>query len=73
MVGMKASRPAWIPRMNELWMPMISRPIQVTKNTTVMVIIWAISQRSKVSPIRSTTTVMVAKFFAGAMLSNPLR
>ena len=32
-VGMKASSPAWMPRMNELWMPMIDSPIQVTRNT----------------------------------------
>ncbi len=25
-VGMKASSPAWMPRMNELWMPMIDKP-----------------------------------------------
>src|SRR6266851_2784176 len=32
-VGMKASRPAWMPRMNELGMPMIARPIEVTRKT----------------------------------------
>ena len=39
--------------MNELGMPMTERPIQVTRNTATMVMIWAISQRSSVSPIRS--------------------
>src|SRR5438132_86363 len=46
--GMKARRPAWIPRMNELGMPMTSRPIQVTRNTAAIVMICAISQRSSV-------------------------
>ena len=43
--------------MNELWMPMIDSPIQVTRNTATMVMICAISQRSSVSPIRSTIAV----------------
>src|SRR5690349_12729528 len=48
-VGMKASSPAWMPRMNELWMPMIDSPIQVTRNTATMVMICAISQRSSLA------------------------
>jgi hypothetical protein len=72
-VGMKASSPAWMPRMNELWMPMIESPIQVTRNTATMVMICAISQRSSVSPIRSTIAVARARCLAGAMNSNPSR
>ena len=70
---MKASRPAWIPRMNELWMPMMASPIQVTRNTAAMVMICAISQRSSVSPMRSTMTVARARCLAGAMNNSPSR
>ena len=70
-VGMNASRPAWMPRMNELWMPMIASPIQVTANTTNMVMICAISQRSSVSPMRSTITVARARYLAGVMTNSP--
>ena len=59
--------------MNELWMPMIASPIQVTRNTAAMVMICAISQRSSVSPMRSMITVARARCLAGAMNSSPLR
>ena len=72
-VGMKARSPAWMPRMNELWMPMIESPIQVTRNTATMVMICAISQRSSVSPIRSTIAVARVRRLAGAMNSSPSR
>ena len=73
MVGMKASSPAWMPRMNELGIPITASPIQVTRNTAAMVMIWAISQRSSVKPMRSMMTVARARCFAGAMNNNPSR
>mgnify|MGYP003694195291 CR=1 FL=1 len=71
-VGMKANSPAWMPRMNELGMPMMARPTQVTKNTAAMVMIWAISQRSSVSPMRSTMMVARGRCLAGAMNKQPV-
>ena len=59
--------------MNELWMPITARPIQVTKNTAAMVTICAISQRSSVSPMRSMITVARARCLAGVMNNNPAR
>ena len=54
-------------------MPMINRPIQVTRNTAAMVMICAISQRSSVSLIRSMITVARARCRAGARYSSPFR
>ena len=70
---MKASSPAWMPRMNALWMPMICRPIQVIRNTAAMVMICAISQRSSVQPMRSMMTVARARCLAGARNRRPFR
>ncbi len=72
-VGMKANSPAWMPRMNELGIPMIASPTQVTKNTAAMVMICAISQRSSVSPMRSTMMVARGRCFAGIMNNSPSR
>src|SRR6516165_8979437 len=54
-----------MPRMNAPGMPMMASPIQVTANTANIVMIWAISQRSSVSPMRSTMTVARSRCLAG--------
>ena len=72
-VGMNVSSPAWMPRMKELWMPMMASPIQVMTNTANMVRSCAISQRSRVSPMRSTITVARSRCRAGVMNSSPFR
>ncbi len=73
MVGMKASSPAWMPRMNELGMPITASPIQVTRNTAAMVMICAISQRSSVSTDAVDDDGGAGTVLAGAMNNSPFR